>query len=166
MTRPAPLIQLTHGQRLLEWIIVVLSVALLAGTAWMYGRLPDTIPLHFNASGQVDRWSHKAHIWWLPGIYVGLALLLGWLNRYPQWFNYSVKVTETNAQQLYQMGARFLRWIRGWLAVIFCLVQFSIVDAAHRGGETPYLFLVGMGVAGMLLTTVWGVYRFHISAPK
>lgn len=166
MSRPLPELEMTNGQRWLEMLIVLLSAALVVGTAWSYSGLPDRIPLHFGASGKADRWGDKFEIWLLPAICIGVGLLLRWLNSRPDMYNYSVPVTPENARQIYQTGARFIRLVRLWVVIIFCLAQASIIDAAFRQGSTPVIWFIWAAIAGLLGTTVWGVYRFHVSAPK
>lgn len=166
MKRLPPEIEVSNRQLLLEVIIVVLSAVLMVGTAWAYSSLPERIPMHFGASGLADRWGSKGEVWVLPAVYMLLAITLRWLNGHPHWYNYSVPVTEANARQIYRMGACFMRAIRLWVAVIFCLAQASIIDAAFRQGSTPVIWLIWAAIAGLLVTTVWGVYRFHVSAPK
>ncbi|MEP7165982.1 MAG: DUF1648 domain-containing protein [Ferruginibacter sp.] len=66
-------------------------------TVVQYSKLPDTIPIHFNASGNIDNYGNKLSIFLLPAIisivFVGLTIL----NKYPHIFNYIHKITAENA---------------------------------------------------------------------
>ena len=48
---------------------MLLGTAFLAWIAWLIGiypELPERIPIHFNAAGEVDGWGKKGMIWTLP----------------------------------------------------------------------------------------------------
>jgi len=49
----------------LQWIMTILN----------YSNLPDTIPIHFNASGQADDFGSKGYILTLP--IIGTVIFLG-----------------------------------------------------------------------------------------
>jgi uncharacterized membrane protein len=166
MNRPLPKLKMTTGQRWLELLIILLSAALIMGTAWSYNGLPDSIPLHFGISGVADRWGDKSEIWLLPAICIAVGLLLRWLNSRPNIYNYSVPVSPANAQQLYESGARLIRLVRLWVVIIFCVGQASVIDAAFRQGNTPVIWLIWVAVGGLFSSTIWGVYRIHVSATK
>ncbi len=74
---------LTINQRYFLGAVAVI-VATLAGTFVAYPQLPASIPMHWNAHGQVDNWGPRwAVLVYLPGIMIGTVLLfaaLPWLS--------------------------------------------------------------------------------------
>ncbi len=67
-----------------HWIVAgavtVLTVVL---TAIVYPSLPERIPIHWNASGEIDGWGPKAYAWMMPAVMLsmlGLLRLLPWLS--------------------------------------------------------------------------------------
>lgn len=65
---------------------VCLNALLFAGLCAIYGRLPATVPLHFNEAGLVDRLDSPAHLFILPAIGLLAWLLngaIGWV--FYQW---------------------------------------------------------------------------------
>ncbi len=52
----------------LDLISVTLLILLITYAVISYSELPDTIPSHFNAKGEVDGYSEKSMIWSLPAI--------------------------------------------------------------------------------------------------
>ncbi len=44
-------------------------------------NLPESIPSHYNASGEADRWGSKAGVWMLPVVGAVLFLVLTLLKR-------------------------------------------------------------------------------------
>jgi uncharacterized membrane protein len=61
----------------------LLIAAVLAATAVAYPHLPDTIPMHWDAHGNVNGWGAKEMLFIDPGIMAGILLLfvvLPWLS--------------------------------------------------------------------------------------
>jgi uncharacterized membrane protein len=61
----------------------LLIAAVLAATAVAYPHLPDTIPMHWDAHGNVNGWGAKGTLFIDPGIMAGILLLfvvLPWLS--------------------------------------------------------------------------------------
>lgn len=63
---------------------LLLVVAMLAYSLWLYPSLPDRIPTHWNWKGEVDGWSSRLFgTFFLPGMSAGMFLLflaLPWLS--------------------------------------------------------------------------------------
>jgi hypothetical protein len=124
------------------------------------------VPIHFGINGKPDSWSGKDAVWLLVAIYGVVAVMLFFVNKQPQYFNYSVTVTTENAPQLYQMGARMIRVIRLWISLLFLCIQWMVYDSAMSGEASKLNYMLMVCLVGMLGTVGWGIYRFHIKAPK
>jgi len=61
--------------------IIIAAALSWAGTVAAYFFLPDTIPLHWNLSGQVDSWGPKWAALFLGALPLAVALLMRWLPR-------------------------------------------------------------------------------------
>lgn len=61
------------GLRYLYWVLTVLP---LAATSLLMNVLPDKIPAHYNALGQVTRWGGKWETLILPLCILGIGLLM------------------------------------------------------------------------------------------
>jgi len=57
-------------------LILSLLALSLAGTALIYGNLPDQIALHFNLRGEVDRWGSRPSVWLTSALPLGVYLLM------------------------------------------------------------------------------------------
>ena len=77
-------------KKVLQALIVLLLIAIFAIPAFYFGQLPEEIPSHYNASGEVDDYSGKSMIWFLPVIGLVLGALI--------WLVFS-KLPKTNAQK-------------------------------------------------------------------
>src|SRR5262249_43548826 len=67
-----------------HWIIATVVIVLTVGlTASVYPSLPERIPIHWNAAGEIDGWGPKVWAWLTPAIMIGmlgLLRLLPWLS--------------------------------------------------------------------------------------
>ena len=107
-----------------------------------YNELPNEIPKHFNAFGQVDSYGKREFVWLLPA--VGLVLYAGLtvLNKFPFAFNYLAKVTKENAERLYILGIRTIRILKIVIILLFAFLNFKIIEIAlNKPTEIGKLFL-------------------------
>ena len=66
----------------------------------MWSRIPNQIPAHFNAAGEVNRWGSKSELIVLPIISWVLYGFITLVERYPQIWNTGVTVTEENCARV------------------------------------------------------------------
>lgn len=113
---PAFIDKLLYGAALillfLQWGVILTS----------YDGLPDIIPVHYNASGEVNRFGDKSTILMLPVISTILFALLSYIARHPHKYNYLVEITPQNAAVHYTLAARLMRWLRLSVVIIFLLI--------------------------------------------
>ncbi len=55
----------------LMWIVAVLSIII---TAFAVQVMPDTVPMHYNMEGEIDRWGSKYENFIFPSMIVGMSL--------------------------------------------------------------------------------------------
>lgn len=108
--RPRIKIELTTTDNVIELIgwLSLLAIWVLAITS--YSNLPDTIPIHYNGAGQIDRFGNKINILTLPLIATILFVGITIANRFPHIFNYPTKITEENAFSQYSNITRMNRY--------------------------------------------------------
>jgi len=99
----------------------MISIILLMVT-WM--DLPDRVPAHFNASGEVDRWGSKYELFILPGIGFFSLVLMQLLEKHPEWHNYPKRLNEENVEQFYLLSRKILNQTKN-----LCLILFSVIIA-------------------------------------
>ena len=113
-----------------ELVTITLLILIIGYTAYVYMSLPDTIPTHFNAKGEVDDYGQKITVWLVPIIalfmYVGLYII----NLYPHRHNYMVNITEENALKNYRFSTRVLRIVNLFTMAILAVVSYAIISAA------------------------------------
>ena len=126
-------------------------------TAFQYAKLPDIIPVHFNASGEADGWGDKAILWILPLLTLVLTFLMKLLAGKPHLHNYPVKITEDNAEERYLRSARILRIAMLWMNVIFFFIMTLVLRSAVSTFENS-----GMTVLVVILTSTVGFVVFSV----
>ncbi len=135
---------------IVELISVTLLIGMLVYVAISYSDLPEIIPSHFNAQGEVDGYSKKMMIWLLPVIgavlYVGLFIL----NKYPHIHNYMVNITEENALKNYRFSTRIVRITNLFVIITFAIVVYAMIQSAHghhiEFGSWFLPFVIGFSV--------------------
>lgn len=124
------ILEITGGVALMVlWILVIVK----------YSGLPDTIPTHFNALGQIDGYGGKVTLLILPIIVTVIFIGLTILNRFPHVFNFAVSITHENALKQYTNATRFIRYLKLVIVLIFGIIAFNMVQNAQGNAE-------GMGI--------------------
>ena len=151
MARPKLKLTLSSFDILMELTGGVLMILLIAYPLYHYAELPEVIPMHFDATGQPDRFGSKSSIWILPTvglvIYIGLVIL----NRFPHIFNYNTEITQDNAERQYRLATTLLRIVNLAITLIFFYITYQSVQSAMSGQSglgfmfVPFVFIVTIG---------------------
>jgi len=123
----------------LEAVAMVGIIIIWLLPAIMWRDLPEIIPTHIGINGQADDWGSRRTIFLLPAITTVLLAGLGILNRYPHIFNYPVKVTDANAERLYQKATLVIRILKVVIASMFIIIEWQI---CRVNGNNPSAFPV------------------------
>jgi uncharacterized membrane protein len=136
--------RITIKRSMADWITDIIAfsflVILIALPIIYSGSLPDKIPVHFNAAGEVDGYGSRATLWMLPVIgfimYAGMTVL----EFFPHIYNYPVEITEENAATQYRLATRLIRILKTVILLIFSFISYKTIDTGL--GKT-----VGLGKA-------------------
>lgn len=127
------------------FIEIVSALFQLVGTLYLYinwKQLPDQIPAHYNAVGQVDRMGSKTDLLLLMAIswalYVGLFII----ERFPQIWNTGVKVTEENKERVYRNLKNMLCTEKCFVTAIFA---YLIIQSAQANALSPWFLPISLG---------------------
>lgn len=121
-TRPKIKLTLSPLDKTLELTATIFFVIMWGLTIYSYFKLPTTIPIDYNASGQVDGYGNKMTLLLLPVLGTLIYFGLTQLNKYPHIFNYMTQITEDNAQRQYTIATRMLRFLKLAILLIFSLI--------------------------------------------
>ncbi|WP_431134984.1 DUF1648 domain-containing protein [Psychroserpens mesophilus] len=115
---------------ILDILSATLLILLIAYTALSYSELPDRIPSHFNARGEVDGYSEKSMLWLLPALGIVMFIGLYFINKFPHLHNYMVNITEENALKNYRFSTRIVRFANLFVMLIFGVIAYNIVESS------------------------------------
>ncbi len=137
---------------LVEVICILLLVGLFGYLITQWGSLPDKVPAHYNGTGEIDRWSSKGSLLFMP--IIGLILYIGItvLEAFPKVWNTGVQVTEENKEKLYRTLMNMIQTTK----LIMVLSFFLIAVAQIRCTSLPWYFtLLSLGL-------IFGVIIYYI----
>jgi uncharacterized membrane protein len=147
MERPKVKIQLDKTDVLIETINKLGILILIFLPIYYYNDLPEQIPTHYNATGQVDGFSGRASIFVLPVIGLFLNAGMNWLNKVPHIFNYSVNITKENAKTQYTLATKLIRFLNLGIVLTFTYICYKSIQISlnKQEGLSPWflpLFLL------------------------
>lgn len=132
------------------WLVsLALVVGSWAGAAYLYPQMPEQIPIHWNAAGQIDDYGHK-QVWafFTPGI---LTVMLGVLAAVPYLSPKHFEISSFGG-----VYARIVLLVTCLLAYIHALLTAAALDQEI---DTSRALLVGMGIFFALLGNLLGKVR-------
>jgi len=138
------------------YIIDIICIALLFGISIYlligWGNLPDKIPGHYDALGNIDRWGSKNELIVLPIIAWIMFIGISVLERFPKVWNTGVKVTEENAYRVYSTLYDMIKTLKLMLVIIF---SFLTINSIHMN-NLPKIFLP------IILVLIFGNLIYHL----
>jgi uncharacterized membrane protein len=130
----------------IDWLIEGLAIAALMtfiGYAiYWYQRVPQIIPIHFDASGNIDNYGSKIHLLILPGIGVFIYVLLTAIGLFPHTYNFTQKITPENAPRQYLLATRFIRFLKSVIIGIFFFIGIMITRVSMNQTDTMGIWLL------------------------
>ena len=126
----------------LNRLCLVVLVGLTAFLALYWGRIPEEVPMHYNAAGEIDRWGGRGTLLVLPILAWGLYLLVTVVEQFPAAWNTGVKVTEENRARVYAVLAHLVSTVKFLMVVIFAWITVQSAQAQALPGWFLPAFLV------------------------
>lgn len=134
------------------------ALASVVYTAVAWHRLPAVVPSHFTLNGRANQTGGRGTLLALPAMSVLFVVGAALLGRIPRSFNYPAPVTRENAPRLYGAGRAVMEVLLGLDAPLMLLaVQISLIRNALEPGVGLGPVVVGLSLAPMVVTVVWGV---------
>ncbi len=139
-------------------LIELINVALLIGI-WLiviinYNQLPETIPTHFNSSGEADNYGNKAIAWTLPIIATFIFTLIFILNKYPYLHNFNINITEENAIKNYRLSTQIARFANLYSLILIAVIT---VHTIQIGINKPLNLLNSYFLTFSIITPLIGI---------
>jgi uncharacterized membrane protein len=155
--RPKIKISRTTTDWLIDFVAFAFLVILIVIPVINYGTLPETVPVHFNASGQPDDYGGRNSLWLLPAVGLFMYVLMTVIEQFPQIYNYPVEITEENAESQYRNAIRLIRVLKTVILLVFTFLSYKTIETAT--GKTSGL---GKAFLPVFLLLTFGVIIFYI----
>lgn len=147
--------------RIVRQLNLLLLSLFFIGSAIAWPYLPERIPAHFGAGGEVNRWSDTTFLSWfsLPIITVLLILFVhgavDFAARRPKWLNVPdkddfLRLPPERRHIVIQTLKESLEPTLLILTLTFCVIQYAIYRSALGADSKPYMAVV---LALAMLTT-------------
>ena len=107
---------------------IVCLILLIAVSIYLYinwNSIPDQIPGHYNAMGEVDRMGSKNELLVLPVMSWLLYLGMTVLEQFPQVWNTGVTVTEENKERVYRVLKNMLSTVKLIVVAVFVYITIN-----------------------------------------
>lgn len=138
---------------------LVLAALAFGYSLYLYPRMPDRVPIHWNMYGQADGWGSKgSSLWFVPTMMLGMILLTLVLP----------KLSPKN-YEIDRFGKTYY-WIMNLVSALFAVMHVIIVQASKGGHfEMQKLILAAIfgffAAMGNVLGTVRRNYFVGIRTP-
>lgn len=128
MNKPVIHLRKTKTDFFLGILTVVLLVCFWGISIFYYPSLADEIPIHFDYKGEVNSYASKETIFILPFIGTFLVGFLTLISKSPESFNYTVEITEENAERQYTNAVLMMKVLRLALLLVFMLIDWEVIQ--------------------------------------
>ncbi|RIW30372.1 DUF1648 domain-containing protein [Bacillus salacetis] len=157
--RPKIKIAKTKG----EWIWDIIGYSLFTGAIILlilkWGALPEEVPAHYNARGEVDRWGSKWELLTLPGIGAFTILLMQVFEKYPETHNYPQRMNDSNVKEFYLNSRKMINIIKNLSLILFALILFESVSIALGWGDGFGKWFLPLTIIGLGIPLIAGIWK-------
>ena len=109
--------------------VEIVCLTLLIGVSiYLYlnwSSIPDMIPGHYNAMGEIDRMGSKKELVVLQIIGWLMYLILTVIGKFPQIWNTGVSVTEENKERVYRITKNLLNTVKLIMVAVFVYLTIN-----------------------------------------
>ena len=159
LERPKLKIEKTKSEMIWDLIGYLSYLGSIAFLIFIWNSLPDKVPAHFNAAGEVDRWGSKTELLILPIIGALVAGSMQIVERFPQIHNYPERLNEDNARDFYLVSRKMTNQIKNISLIIFALISFESVAIALDWGSPFGSWFLPIILVGVAIPIIYGFIK-------
>ena len=126
---------------------------------FMWNSLPDKVPAHYNALGEVDRWGSKTELLILPVIGALVGGLMQFIERFPHIHNYPERLNEDNAREFYLVSRKLTNQLKNIIFIIFALISFESIAVALDWGSPFGKWFLPILIVGVTIPIIYGFIK-------
>lgn len=152
-----------NANRLTIVLFIALTLVSVAGAVW----LPGPIAIHYNLSGQPNRWGSPATLLILPVIvFIILGIMQATRNAHPDFMNFPGPRTPENVARQLHNTHLMLASMRVFLAFLFLVIQAQSVWAKLYNQNQLIGWTIPVMIALLFLITGYFVRRAYKLVPR
>jgi len=140
---PAPVVCIHYSYSdVMAEVIALLALLSSYFILWFYwSSLPDSIPVHFNFTGEPDRIGSRSELLEFQFLIAGVYMLLTVVSRFPRWYRYPCKITVENAARQYSIARSFFLWLKGLTTCYMAYTTWRIIQITlGRAGSLGFFY--------------------------
>ena len=156
---------ITLSDRILELVAAAMAVLLLILTGVLYGQAPETVPTHFNFSGDADGWGGKGFYWILAAIMLVGMIICASAAYNRKLVNLPIRLKEPVFYRQIGLISRMCRIMTItfgfiWLAVLLAM-SASFIDMPEDVSVAliPLSVVLMLGVVMFYTLKIWWIGR-------
>jgi hypothetical protein len=117
----------------LQLVLEVIGLLFLGGmivfiyTQW--DQIPQQVPMHYNALGEIDSWGSKYQTLILPTISILLYIFMTVVSFFPQIWNVPVQITDENKEAVYLSTKNLIIFMKVEILAMFFYLNYHTVTA-------------------------------------
>ncbi|SDP47018.1 Protein of unknown function [Litchfieldia salsa] len=146
-----------------EWLFDIIGYSFYLGSLifllYNWNELPDKVPAHYNALGEVDRWGSKMELLILPIVAAFMAIFVQILEKFPESHNYPERLNKENAKALYLLSRKMINSIKNICLMIFSLILIESVSIALGWGNELGGWFLPIAILSTLIPIVIGIIK-------
>lgn len=120
----------------LELAALVGIICTFVAIGQFWGRLPETIPIHFGITGQPQNWGNKPILCLLPTVGTLIYLIFTFSPYFSQLFDNSLPIPEEQAQHLSQIVRELFAWMKVQIIWLFFFIEWQIIQVSLGNSHT------------------------------
>lgn len=142
----------TRFHKVIKLVTLVILIVMIIYPVIMWSTLPAKLPMHYNASGEIDRYGSRAELFIMPVIGILMYGLLTLVTSFPSTWNIPVTITRENRFRVYQCTKSMLILMKLEVIALFAYIEYQIIGQS----ELPGSFL------GIVLIVIFGTMIYFI----
>ena len=137
-------IKKTKADKVLESICILCLAGVLIYLIVNWSNIPEKVPMHYDALGNIDRWGSRGELLVLPIVSWLMYGFLSVVEKFPVMWNTGVTVTEENKGRVYRTIKYMIKTLKLILVLDFTYLSMnSILGKTLSVWFLPvFLFLV------------------------
>ena len=120
-------VKYTKFQVALEIVGSLLLLGMIIFICIKWSQIPDLVPGHYNAMGEIDRWGSKIEIIILPLISIFIYAIITGFSFFPETWNIPVKISNFNKEAIYKCTRSLLIFMKVEVVGLFFYLTYHTV---------------------------------------